>query len=525
MNTGDKILPRESLRARLDAARASGKQIVLANGIFDLLHSGHVRYLEAAKREGDLLVVAVNSDSSARQLKGPGRPVLHERGRAELVAALAAVDFVVIFDELNVEATLEALRPHVHAKGTDYTAETVPERSTSARLGMRIAIVGDPKNHSTSRFFAGLRQQRAQSATPNQASSTIHVEQPKRILIVRLSSMGDILHAVPVATALRAAFPLAHIAWLADERWRALVEQIQGLDAVVSIPRDSWGGIRAGIEQARRARFDTVLDVQGLYKSALLARLSGAPTRVGFDRRSARESGAALFYSVRVSPPHGHRIEKNLALAARLGAACAPRGLPVSQLFPLRVSAEAESAFYQRLRAENVNGYFVLAPGGGWRSKCWPAERFGELHRRLARRTGLCGLLSYGPGELPLAQAVQKAAGSPPPLLVELDLAQLMAALRGAQFFIGGDTGPLHLAVALGTPVVGLYGPTDPEQTGPYTRDDIVVRNAEPHETTYERNTDYSPTMLSITVDQAEEAALRRLAALGSRGRLEAAAR
>ena len=157
MNSREKIVPLDVLCGRLDAARARGNSIVLANGIFDLLHVGHVRYLEAAKHEGDILVVGVNSDSSARQLKGPGRPVMDELGRAELVAALAAVDSVVIFPEMNVEALLQAIRPDVHAKGTDYTPETVPERQTAARLGIRVAIVGDPKRHSTTHLFRGIQ--------------------------------------------------------------------------------------------------------------------------------------------------------------------------------------------------------------------------------------------------------------------------------------------------------------------------------------------------------------------------------
>ena len=157
MNTRNKIVSLDVLREMLQAARAYGRDVVLANGIFDLLHVGHVRYLEAAKREAAVLVVGINSDSSARHLKGPGRPVMDERGRAELVAALEAVDSVVIFPELNVEKLLEAIRPDVHAKGTDYTVDTVPERETAARLGIRVAIVGDPKQHSTSSLFAGLR--------------------------------------------------------------------------------------------------------------------------------------------------------------------------------------------------------------------------------------------------------------------------------------------------------------------------------------------------------------------------------
>jgi rfaE bifunctional protein nucleotidyltransferase chain/domain len=153
-----KILPRESLLEILNARRRKGERIVLANGCFDLLHAGHVRYLEGARQEGDVLVVAVNSDSSARPLKGPGRPILPQDARAELVAALRAVDYVTIFDEPNVETLLETLRPEVHAKGTDYTPETVPERAAAARLGVRVAIVGDPKRHSTRQLLARLRE-------------------------------------------------------------------------------------------------------------------------------------------------------------------------------------------------------------------------------------------------------------------------------------------------------------------------------------------------------------------------------
>jgi rfaE bifunctional protein nucleotidyltransferase chain/domain len=131
---------------------------VLANGCFDTLHVGHVRYLSGAKQEGDVLIVAVNSDASTRALKGAGRPILDERARAQLVAALRDVDYVVLFSDPNVESLLEQFHPDVHAKGTDYTADTVPERETSRHLGIRIAIVGDPKDHSTRRFFEAVRK-------------------------------------------------------------------------------------------------------------------------------------------------------------------------------------------------------------------------------------------------------------------------------------------------------------------------------------------------------------------------------
>jgi rfaE bifunctional protein nucleotidyltransferase chain/domain len=153
-----KIVSREELRKALAKHRVRGQRIVFANGCFDTLHVGHVRYLDGARKEGDVLVVGVNADSSVRELKGPGRPILDEHARAQLVAALRNVDYVVIFSEPNVEALLEELRPDVHAKGTDYTADTVPERATAARLGIRVAIVGDTKEHSTRQLLESIRK-------------------------------------------------------------------------------------------------------------------------------------------------------------------------------------------------------------------------------------------------------------------------------------------------------------------------------------------------------------------------------
>jgi len=153
-----KIVSREKLAAALADEKQRARRVVFANGIFDGLHVGHVRYLEAAKREGDVLIVAVNSDSSARELKGPGRPILDENARAMLVAALRGVDYVVVFSEPNVERLLEQLRPDVHAKGTDYTLDTVPERGAASRLGIRVAIVGDPKDHSTRALLESVRK-------------------------------------------------------------------------------------------------------------------------------------------------------------------------------------------------------------------------------------------------------------------------------------------------------------------------------------------------------------------------------
>jgi D-glycero-beta-D-manno-heptose 1-phosphate adenylyltransferase len=149
---------REGVRGIAQELRRRGAQIVFANGCFDTLHVGHVRYLEGAKAEGDALIVGVNADAGVAGLKGPGRPILDEDARARLVAAVRAVDYVTLFSEPNVEALLSELRPHVHAKGTDYTKESVPEKATAEKLGIRIAIVGDPKDHSTRELIEIVRK-------------------------------------------------------------------------------------------------------------------------------------------------------------------------------------------------------------------------------------------------------------------------------------------------------------------------------------------------------------------------------
>jgi rfaE bifunctional protein nucleotidyltransferase chain/domain len=156
----EKVLPREQLAERVRRERAAGRTIAFANGCFDILHVGHVRYLESAAREGDVLVVALNDDNSVRQLKGEGRPILSAGDRAEIVAALRCVDYVVIFSEPTVGPLLTELRPDVHCKGTDYTVETVPERDIVLGYGGRTAIVGDPKDHSTRDLLARITRGR-----------------------------------------------------------------------------------------------------------------------------------------------------------------------------------------------------------------------------------------------------------------------------------------------------------------------------------------------------------------------------
>lgn len=150
------MLSEAELLERITADRQAGKTVAFANGCFDLLHVGHVRYLQGASAEGDRLIVAVNSDKSARGLKGAGRPILDERARAELVGSLECVDYVILFDDRTVDRLLNLFKPDVHCKGTDYTPDTVPERETVRAYGGRVAIVGDPKDHSTAELLTKL---------------------------------------------------------------------------------------------------------------------------------------------------------------------------------------------------------------------------------------------------------------------------------------------------------------------------------------------------------------------------------
>lgn len=329
-----------------------------------------------------------------------------------------------------------------------------------------------------------------------------------RILLVRLGSLGDIIHALPAAGALRDTFPRARIDWAVEPKWARLLEGNPDIDEVIVLDRKSAAGIVSTVRKLRAAQYTCAVDFQALYKSALLAFASGAPRRIGFQSSYAREGLAAAFYTDRLNPRGPHKVDHNLTLAE-----CAGASAKAKPRFPLAIRPEDEEETSRELVAHGVGDFFVLNPGGGWVSKCWPAERYGELHRRLFERYGWRGVVSFGPGEENLAREVVSAAGSNPPAAISLGLGPLMALLRRGKFVVSADTGPLHMASALGAPVVGLFGPTDPSRNGPYSREDVVVRNARVSETTYRRGASYSAAMLSITVDQVAEAVQKRMRA------------
>lgn len=327
----------------------------------------------------------------------------------------------------------------------------------------------------------------------------------QRFLVLRMSALGDIIHTLPAVSALRESFPSATIDWLVDRKWAPILEGNPSVNNVIAVDRGSWRDVISAVRRIRHKKYTLTIDFQSLYRSAILGRLSGASKRLGFDAHYSRESGAAFFYTDVVSPRQLHKVEHNMELAEAAGA----RTNEIRFLLPAESDAAAQVE--HTLAAKGVGDYFVLSPGGGWGSKCWPAERYGELHRALTQKYGWQGIVSFGPGERDLAQSVRTSAGPPEPIVEMFDLRQLVALLRRARFLVAGDTGPLHLASALGTPVVGLYGPTDPFRNGPYSPRDVVVRKAQPEETTYRRDKSPSPAMLAITVEDVIEAVERRL--------------
>jgi len=326
-----------------------------------------------------------------------------------------------------------------------------------------------------------------------------------RFLLIRLGSLGDIIHALPAASALRDAFPSSRIDWAVEPKWARLLEGNPDISDVIAADRKNARGIAGTIRTIRSANYTCAVDFQALYKSALLGYASGAAQRVGFQSSYAREGLAVVFYTDRLNPRGPHKVDHNLTLVEHVGAI---KSIP---RFPLTIHPEEEECIKGELDAHKLNDYFVLNPGGGWQSKCWPAERYGVLHRKLAERLGWRGVVSVGPGEKHLAERVIQASGDLPPVVISVGIGPLMPLLRDAKFVVSADTGPLHLASALGARVIGLYGPTDPSRNGPYSSQDITVRNPRECETTYRRGKDYASSMLSITVDQVFDAALRRL--------------
>lgn len=325
-----------------------------------------------------------------------------------------------------------------------------------------------------------------------------------RFLVVRLGSLGDIVHTFPAVAALRASFPNGEIIWLTHPRWVELVAASALASEICPVDSRDLSSVRDILGKARAQKWTAAIDYQGLWKSALLPFLGGVRKRVGFSSATIREFGVPLLYTDRVSPKTTHIADQNGELSLRAGAAnaVAPVKLQVREAERLRVCRD--------LQAAGIDRYVVLSPGGGWRSKCWPADRFGELCRKIRENLNMRCVINYGPGEEDLAAAVKAAGGDAEPIAYDGELGQLMAVLQGAQCIVGGDTGPLHLAIALGTPAVAIFGPTNPARNGPYPPQQFVLRDPQAT-TTHDREMQTAPSLLKISVEQVFAAVRQRL--------------
>lgn len=335
---------------------------------------------------------------------------------------------------------------------------------------------------------------------------------PARILIVRLGALGDVVHAMPVVSAIRRGLPSAQVDWLIDPRYAAVVRMVRGLGE--AIPFDPRGLLRGGDRAAtmatlrtiRSREYDVVLDLQGLLKSAVTARLVGGKRTIGFARRQLREPLAGLFYSDAIdTSATTHIIEKNLAVLGALGMTT------TTPEFSLDIPPSAAA---DEVRARvGEPGYVVLNPGAAWPNKRWPASRFGALAASVRATSGLRSVVLWGPGEEALADEVVAASEGAAERSPRTGILDLFAVTRGARLVVSGDTGPLHIAAAVGTPVVALFGPTFPERNGPWQADDISLSEASRCECHYQRTCRRAvPCIDAISGDAVLDAVTRRLA-------------
>ena len=295
------------------------------------------------------------------------------------------------------------------------------------------------------------------------------------LLIVRLGALGDIVHTIPAAAALRHAFPDAAIDWLVDARHRAIVDLVEGLDRVIVVRAGTPAAWIEAVRELRRERYDAALDFQGLMKSAVLARASGARRVIGFSIWHLREKTARPFYSetdAKHGPPVApdeapHVIRKNLDLLRAVGVTTDRIAFPLARM---------DSPALREVRASLGSSPFALInPGAAWPNKRWPAERFGEVAAFLREVRGLPSVVLWGPGEEALAETVVRSSDGAARIAPATRISDLLELSRAASLILSGDTGPLHIAAAAGTPTVALFGPTDPARNGPWSAGDQVV--------------------------------------------------
>lgn len=374
------------------------------------------------------------------------------------------------------------------------------------------------------------------SASPSRPASTPRLN---RLLIVRLGAMGDIIHTLPAVAALRMAFPNSTLGWLVEERWaellctlryprsgarspqRPLVDRVHTVKTAAwrhsLISFNTWQQVAVSLSQLRGIRYDAAIDFQGAIRSSLLARWSGAP--VIYGNAQPRENVASMFYTrkIFVKTEGTHVVEQALALANAVTSAANAFEPMADALVQFPLDSEAETKIAPAAPPEKE--FVILNPGAGWGAKMWPAERYGHVARELAK-DGLDCLVNYGPGEEEIALAVE-AASAGAARKISCSISELIALTRRARLFIGGDTGPMHMAAAFQIPVVAIFGPTNPSRNGPVGTRSIVLRSASSL-TDHTRHREPEQGLLEITAREVAAAARNLLRTSTTQSRISA---
>ena len=335
----------------------------------------------------------------------------------------------------------------------------------------------------------------------------------KKFLIVRLGSLGDVIHGIPTAAALRSRFPDAQIDWLVDPRYVELLELVECIDRPIAFDpralRIGGGDALSALKSLRAARYDAVVDLQGLLKSAVLGRLVGAGQTIGFPRAHLREPLARLFYTDAPDPGTAqHVINKNLGLLCALGLS------EQAVHFPIRIPrTDTVRSVTDRVGRD---GYAILNPGAAWPNKRWPPGSFGAVAASIRDKHGWRSVVLWGPGEEALAASVAAASRGAADVAPSTTIADLVGIARAAKLMVSGDTGPLHIAGAVGTPIVALFGPTSPERNGPWAARDVSLSRVANCSCRYERRCRRAaPCIGDITPEEVVQAVGQRFRAHG----------
>ena len=351
----------------------------------------------------------------------------------------------------------------------------------------------------------------------------------EQILIVKLSSIGDVVHALPVLRTIRHNLPNSYIAWIVEDKAREMLEGNKDVDRIITINTKKWRkgmSLRGGAEAIpaifrellniintlRKERFDTAIDLQGLIKSGVISYLSRAKTRIGFDSGNCRESLNILFTNKKVSPEKedSHVVDKNLSLLKPFGFK------EIKRDFFISPSPKDDKYVNDFLLKSRINGKPIIAVnlGAGWKTKEWGIKNYAGLCDRIVSEIGANIILTWGPGEENMVKGIMDLMAYKPFVAPPTTLKQLVALLRRCELFIGGDTGPLHIAAALKIPTVAIYGPSDPLRNGPYGDNHFIIHKKIECSGCYKRSCDTIECMKIISIDDVFSAVTKQLSSI-----------